>query len=294
MAITRPLPRLAPVPLLVAALFIAVFWPTFSWMAERFDAADSFYSHGWLIPFASGWLIWQRREALRRVPGAPSFAGAAALAAALALHVVATWWRVGFISGFAMVFTVWALVWTLWGGPVWWRLRFPMLFLLFMVPLPGILLISISFYMKLAAAALATHVIGLMGIPATQAGSTIQVPNVSVIVDDTCSGLRSLISLIALSTLWTAVMPPSARVWHKLVIVAASIPIALAANMVRIVVLVLVASVYGPKAAEGFIHYGSGLVVFGVALLVLAGLSRWLTGDEGRPAARPKVRRASV
>lgn len=277
----RSLQRVPVALLACAALFVAVFWPTFVWMAERFDAHDSFYSHGWLIPFATAWLIWQRRGAVPVRGAAPSYAGLAALAASLALHVVATWWRLGFVSGFAMVFTVWSLVWTVWGWPTLRRLAFPMLFLLFMVPLPGVLLISISFYMKLAAAGLATKLITLLGMPAAQSGSTIQIPGVSVIVDDTCSGLRSLISLIALSTLWTAFMPRSAALWKKLTIVAASIPIALAANMVRIIVLVFVAAIYGAKAAEGFIHYGSGVVVFGVALVVLGALSSWLTQERG-------------
>ena len=98
-----------------------------------------------------------------------------------------------------MLGVIWGLVWTCWGWRMLWTLRFPMLFLLFMVPLPGVLLISISFKMKMMAATLATHALHLMQIPAEQAGSTINVPGVSVVVDDTCSGLRSLISLIALS-----------------------------------------------------------------------------------------------
>ena len=81
-----------------------------------------------------------------------------------------------------------------------------------------------------------------------------------------------------LAVLWTAVMP-TRRLWPRLAVVAAAIPIALVANVVRIVLLVLIAAIYGPKAAEGFIHYGSGFVVFLVALASLAwltqGLMRW-------------------
>jgi len=269
------------------SLFVVVcawlFWPTFGWMAERFDAHDSFYSHGWLIPVASLWLIWQRREALRRVPRHPSFGGVALLVPCLVMHLLATWWDVGFVSGFAMIGVVWALVWIAWGRPVLWTLRFPLLFLLFMVPLPGILLIAISFQMKLMAASLATMVIKLIGIPALQAGSMIQVPGITVVVDDTCSGLRSLISLIALSTLWTSLLPPHALRWHRLSIVAASVPIALASNMMRVIVLVLLSAIYGPQVAESFIHYGSGIVVFGIALLALAWLSKILV-SRSQPA----------
>ena len=258
----------------VASAFLAAGWPTFAWMAERFDAHDSFYSHGWLVPLASGWLIWQRRQVLRTVPLAGSFAGLALLLPSLAVLVLANWWRLGFVGGFALLGVVWGLVWTWWGWPLMRALRFPLLFLLFMVPLPGVLLIAISFKMKLLAAAMATGCIHMAGVPALQGGSTIQVPGATVIVDDTCSGLRSLISLITLSTLWAAFMPATASRWQKAAVVASALPIALIANMVRILVLVFLAAVYGPEASEGFLHYGSGFVVFGVALVVLAWFSQ--------------------
>ena len=273
LAIPRPLTRRLLVGLPFVAVFALLFWPTFRWMAERFDTHDSFYSHGWLIPFASGWLAWQRRALLRALPSRASFWGLAVLLPSLFIHLAATWWHLGFVSGFAMVGTIWGLVWTCWGRQTLRVFRFPLLFLLFMVPLPGVLLIAISFKMKLMAAALATHALTLVGIPAQQAGSTIHVPGLSVIVDDTCSGLRSLISLIALSTLWTSLMPTSAKRWQKLAVVAASIPIALAGNMVRILILVLLSAIYGPQIAESFIHYGSGVVIFGIALLALSWFS---------------------
>ena len=99
---------------------------------------------------------------------------------------------------------------------------------------------------------------------------------ISVIVDDTCSGLRSLISLITLSTLWCALMPPQSPRWQRLAVVAASMPIALVGNMARILILVMVAAIYGPAAASGFLHYGSGLVVFGIAIIALAWFSRFV------------------
>ena len=284
LALPRPSTKTLAVGLLFGAAFAALFWPTFVWMAERFRVHDTFYSHGWLIPPASAWLIWQRREHLARLAPAPSLQGLLLVVPSALIHVLATWWDLHFISGFAMLGVVWGMVWTLWGWPMLWTLRFPMLFLLFMVPLPSVLLIAISFAMKMWAATLATHMIHLLGIPAQQAGSTIYVPGVSVIVDDTCSGLRSLISLIALSILWTALLPRAATRRHKLAMVAASVPIALTANMVRIMILVLVSAIYGTAAAEGFIHYGSGFVVFGIALAVLSWLSNVLVKPSAAPA----------
>ena len=259
-----------------AAAFVVLFWPTFGWMAERFDTADSFYSHGWLIPPAAAWLAWQRRGTVSHLMPRSSFWGLALLIPSAAIHVLASWWQVGFMSGLAMVASLWGLAWTLWGWPTVRALRFPLCFLLFMVPLPGATLISLSFQMKLLAATLATHVLHAVGVPALQEGSLIRMPGINVMVDDTCSGLRSLISLVALATLWTALMPAATARWKKLVMMAAAVPIALAANMVRIIVLSLVALAFGLRAAEGFIHYGSGMVVFGVACLALAGFNRVL------------------
>lgn len=276
-AIRRAGARPALLGLPFAAAFLFLFWPTFRWMAHRFDAADSFYSHGWLVPLASAWLVWHGRERLRSLAPRASYAGLALLIPAAAVHVLATWWSINVVSGFAMVAAVWGLVWTLWGRQAVWALRFPLLFLLFMVPLPGVLLISTSFYLKLLAASLATPLLRLVGIPATQGGSIIHLPGMAIIIDNTCSGLRSLISLVALATLWTALMPSGTPRWQKLAMVAAAIPIALVANLVRILVIVMLAVWLGPAVAEGFIHYGSGLVVFGVALAALVGLSRLLT-----------------
>ncbi len=258
------------------AAWLALFWPALQWMAERFDAHDSFYSHGWLVPVAGAWLIWQRRAHLRTVPVRPSAAGLALLVPAVLLHVAAARVYLHVVSGLAMLLALAGLVWTL-AGPTWLaRLRFPLLFLLFMVPLPGVLLISTSFYMKLFAARLATPLINLLGVTAVQAGSTIHLAHTDVIVDDTCSGLRSLISLLALATLWAAMLPAGTPRPQRLAIVAAAAPIAILANMARIVVLVLIAAVYGPSAAQGFIHYGAGLVVFGVAVALLLAFSHRL------------------
>lgn len=258
------------------AFFLILFQPTFRWMAERFNAHDSFYSHGWLVPLASAWLIWRKRAQLVALPKKASVGGLVLLACLLFVHVIASWLHLGFVSGFAMMGSLWALVWTWWGGQLLRALRFPLLFLLFMVPLPGVLLIAISFRMKLFAASMATWLLRGLGFGAVQLGSTIQLPSVSVIVDDTCSGLRSLISLLALSILWTALMPPQASRPQKLAMVACAIPIALVANMVRIVILVMLAAIYGSPAAEGFLHYGSGLVVFGVSVMILSWLSSFL------------------
>ena len=170
---TESIARLGIGQVLMLAAFVVgfavVFWPTFVWMAERFDASDSYYSHGWIIPFAVGWLIWQRRQSLWRFAPQADARGLWLLVPALLVHTAATWLHIGFISGGAMMATIWGLVWTLWGWRTVTALRFPLLFLLFMVPVPSILLIATSFKMKLLAASWATqrrcayHALGFLG-----------------------------------------------------------------------------------------------------------------------------------
>ena len=263
------------------AAFLALFWPTFGWMAERFNAPDSFYSHGWLVPLAGAWLVWQRRPTFSRLTLRPAYGGLLLLVPAVLLHLLAVWSRLHAVSGLMAVAAVAGLVWTCWGREALTALRFPIAFLLFMVPLPGILLIGVSFHLKLAAASLATGALRLVGIHAAQEGSIIRLSQLTMLVDDTCSGLRSLLSLVALTTLWTSWLPAQTERWRKLAVVAAAIPISLAANMVRIMILTVIALVWGRAAAEGFLHYGSGIVVFGIALAALAWLGRLLTTEAG-------------
>ncbi len=265
---------------LQASLFVALFWPTWVWMAERFDASDSFYGHGWLVPIAFAWLIRQRRAILNEVPHLPTTAGLSWLIGAVGVHLLAWHLRIGFVSGFAMIAVLASLIWVNGGREALRVLRFPLAFLIFMVPLPGVFLIGISFHMKLLAATLATHIISWLGISAVQAGSSIHLPGVTIIVDDVCSGLRSVMSLAALSVLWASFLPPGAHWWKRAALVASALPIALTTNMVRILVLMLLAVIYGAPAAEGFVHFGSGIVVFGLAIVLLAVLSRLLMGKS--------------
>ena len=266
-------------------LFVPLFWPTWRWMAERFDSVDSFYSPGWLVPLAVAWLVWQRRDALTVARWEPDGRGLWLLAPAVIVYILAVLLRVGVASGFAMLAALAGLIWTIAGYSVLRILRFPILFLFFMIPLPSIFLISVSFTMKLWAARIAAVIVGCMGIPAVQAGSMIRIPGVTIIVDDVCSGLRSLISLTALAVLWAwAVLPRSAARWQRWAIVACAWPIALMTNMVRIVLLILISAFYGAEAAQGYIHTASGLVVFGLATVLLAAVERFVMSRRIREA----------
>jgi exosortase len=137
-------------------------------------------------------------------------------------------------------------------------------FLVFMMPLPLVAVVGITFKMKLFAAFWANKLVNAMGIPAILDGSVIKMRHTHVIVEDVCSGLRSLISLMALGAV-IAYLSKLVR-WKKVIVFISAGVMALIANIVRIVFMAVTSEVYGAKFTEGPLHTISGLIVFVVAL----------------------------
>lgn len=257
---------------IIAALIILSYWPTFTWMNARFFESNSYYTHGILIPFVFLYLLWVKCHGLKDVRISSSRAGLFLLIAALFMHLLAYFFEVNFISGFSLVILLFGLSLYLYGWDFSRKVLFPILFLLFMVPLPQVMIISVSFTMKVLAAKAATAIVNFMGITAIRDGSTVYLPNGAFLnIGDPCSGLRSLISLTALGALYAYISKISMA--RKLVLFMFSIPIALFANIARIVLLLVVAFVYGSGVATGKFHDFSGflLFVFAWAGLMFAG-----------------------
>ncbi|MFH1778858.1 MAG: exosortase/archaeosortase family protein [Candidatus Omnitrophota bacterium] len=252
-------------------LLVLVYWPTFLWMKARFLEADSYYSHGFLVPLVFLFLIWTKREDLKKSKIAPLNVGLFLLIPALLLHLIAYRWGINFVSGFSFIIALFGLLLYLFGREVTRHLAFALCFLVFMVPLPQVMIIHISFKMKIFAAQVATSVINLMGIQAVRDGSKVILPNTALTIGDPCSGLRSLISLTALGALY-AYLAKLSR-FRRIVLFLVSIPLALLANIIRIVLLLIVAFVYGSKVATGKFHDISGILLFVIALtgLIIAG-----------------------
>jgi len=281
--------RLSHRSMLFAAALVAVFvtWMPASYsMLWRWMKSSGYYSHGLLIPVISIYLIWMRREDLKRAPIRRSGWGLLFLAAGILGQVVSAFAGVAFSSGFSMILVLMGLVWFVYGGGVFRIVAFPLCFLAFMVPLPMELLEQLSYRMKERAAAASTVLLrDGIGVPCARAGSTIKFVHTELEVGDPCSGLRSLIALMALG----ALVAYSARMslWRRVLLFLCSVPFALVANAVRITVLALVAYRWGAEAATGdFVHYGTGFLVFFVAVVLLVGLWRLLRIGTKRPAGK--------
>jgi exosortase len=252
----------------VALLLLVTYIPTFIWMWDRWFARDSYYSHGILIPFVSAYLIWNQKEGIQRIIPSSSPWGLRVFLAGVVLHLISAIFHVYFTSGFSMIVMLIGLILHFLGKEILLKVLFPVLFLIFMIPLPMVLVANISFKLKVFAAQLATNILNNhLRIPCLQDGSTIRMQHTQVIVDDVCSGLRSLISLTALGAIFAYWI--NANLFKKSLVFLSTIPIAVVTNAMRIVLLSSVSEIWGAQYAVGLFHDLSGLVVFALAFVLL-------------------------
>lgn len=254
-------------PSIITAALLIIYSPTIWWMVGRWSATDSYYSHGFLVPIVSLYVLWLKRASLKSIPARPLAWGLWLLVAGLLIHVLSAFFRVYFTSAFSSLLVISGLILYCCGWQTFRESFFAILFLIFMFPLPLVAIVGISFKMKLFAAHWANKIINAVGIPAVLDGSIIRMRHTHVIVEDVCSGLRSLISLLALGTIITY-LSKLPRFKKVIVFFAAGI-MAIVANIVRIVFMALTSEIYGAKFTEGFLHTLSGLLVFIVAFLGL-------------------------
>lgn len=271
--------HLGAVVFLVAAISFA-YWETLQWMYDRFMGADSYYSHGFLIPFICLFFVWQQKDQLRHMQVRVSWSGLVLVFFSLGLHLLGTTLYVFSISGFSLFFLIIGLTLFLTGKEIVKSLWFPLSFLVFMFPLPMAVISLISFPLKIFAAKAGVWVVSLFGVPVYGEGFNITIPAGQLLVGNPCSGLRSLIAFLALGAV-LAYMSKLSCV-KKCILFLCSIPIAVVSNLVRVPILILVSHYYGLEAAapDTWVHTGSGLLVFVLGfflLLVCAKVLEWRT-----------------
>ena len=255
-------------PLIMTGLFALIYYPTFEWFWLRWvtRGEESYYSHGPLIPVLSAFLIWRDRNRLRDIPIQVDNRGLLILLGGLFLQLFSAWARVHFTSGISLVIVVTGLSCYFLGRKMTRALWFPLFFLLFMVPMPLDLIAKLSLQLKLVAASLASSLVNLVGIPNILDGSTVFLPNTTLVVDDPCSGLRSLITFVAMGSLYAYIVHNAP--FRRWILVLLCIPIAIFANLVRVVLILIISNQYGSAIiTNDFLHKGFGLLVFVVGLI---------------------------
>ena len=227
------------------------------------------------VPFITALLIWQKRHVLKNIKLEPSPWGLGLFITGMIIHLLSLLFRVYFTSGFSMIIVLAGFILVcIFGKNVLKEILFPVVFLIFMVPLPLVAVINMSFQLKLLSAKMATVMLNVINIPAVQQGSYIRMEHASIIVEDVCSGLRSLIALMALGTLF-AYWLKSGKI-KKVILFFSSIPIALVTNMLRIMSLAIISEIWGAKYINGAVDSCSGFLVFVLAFLFLSKVEKLL------------------
>lgn len=228
---------------------------------------DPNYSHGFLVPLLSAYFIWERRQRLSGIRLQPSWWGSAMLSMGLCILFVGSIGAELFLMRFSMIVVITGLVWYLFGWAYLQVLILPLMFLLFMIPLPAIILNTITFPLQLLAAKVSTFSLQLIGLPVYREGNIIFLPHATLEIVEACSGIRSLVSLAALTVVFAYIT--QRHICKRGLLVVSAVPIALAANAFRIWGTGVLAYLYGTKIAEGFYHTFAGWLVFVVAFILL-------------------------
>ncbi len=230
-------------------------------------ATDDNYSHGFLVVPIALYLAWERRGAWHRTPAGGSWLGLAVIVASLAALSVGRLGAEFFLTRAALIGVLAGAVLFL-GG--WARLRvlgFPIAFLILMVPIPAILFNQVAFPLQLLASEVGAAGLRAVGVPVLREGNVMFLAHTTLEVAEACSGIRSLVSLLTLGIVYGYFL--DARVWVRWVLAAATVPIAVLTNGLRVAGTGVAAHYYGAAAAEGFLHTFSGWLVFVSACLLL-------------------------
>jgi exosortase D (VPLPA-CTERM-specific) len=230
-------------------------------------ASDDDYTHGFLILPLALYFVWNDRERLARLAVRPGWLGAGLLVVGLAMLVVGTVGAELFLRRSSIVVVVAGLVWLFLGWSWLTALAFPIVFLLFMVPLPAIVMNAIAFPLQLFAAQTATFCLQVGGIPVLREGNVITLADTTLEVAEACSGIRSLQALLALGAVYGYFTQRST--WKRWALLLLSIPIAIAANAFRVSGTGFLAHYFGSEMAQGFYHSFAGWIVFVVAFVML-------------------------
>ena len=239
-------------------------------------------AHGPLVLCTAAWLIWRQSGEIRAqgVMG-KGWIVAAATIVSLALFIIGEAFDVITLEAAGLYGMGVTIFYSCFGWAQIVRNWFIFLYLLFAVPPPRSLLDTLTFPLKQFVSSAATATLRPFGIPATHEGVTIFVAQYQYLVEDACSGLNSIIGLLAISLFYIYLARGSS--WrYSLFLATLAIPIAIFANVLRIIILILLTEFFGDAVAQGFMHSLAGIFVFAIALGSIFAIDSLLTATYSR------------
>jgi exosortase len=256
------------------ALLGVMTWPTWRWLWQEWMAND-YYSHGILIPPVAIYLAWRRWWNQRLDLGDElrnSNFGFLVLVTGVGAYLYFFQERAYYLAAFATIGSLAGLVWIVAGSRLARLWAFPVAYLVLMVPLPFVerVTLPLALFTGVCSAAL----VKFLGLNITLVGNAISLPNADLVIGAQCSGINSMIALTSLHALVAYVI--QGPLWARVSLILLAVPIAMLGNVLRVANLLFVAGAWGAEAAFRFYHDYSGLVFFGIALLLLLPLTRLL------------------
>ena len=267
-----------PVIWLMAIGLAVMFLPTiYGLYAVNGLWLDDQHSHGPIILGISLWLLWKRwgeTPDLDDLTPSPVFAWLCLIIAGL-LYVPGRALDIIYFETGAFVWALTGMILMVGGVKLLSTLKFPLFFMLFMIPLPNTLIGPLTGAMKIAVSAATVTLLGWADLPVARSGVVISLGQYQLLVADACSGMRTLFMLEALGVLYLNLVHYSSRL-RNIVLPILIIPISFTANVVRVVILSLITYYLGNEAGQGFLHGFAGMILFLAGLLMMLGADNLL------------------
>ncbi len=250
-------------------LTLALYWSVLGHLVAQWWQ-DPNFSHGFFVPLFSVFVVWQERVRLSQLTSRPSWLGLGIIAVGMCVLIVGQMGAELFLARSSLLIVLAGLIVLFCGWTFFRALLFPWAFLFLMIPLPAIIFNQITFPLQLLASRVSAAILPFFGVPILREGNVINLPSMALEVAEACSGIRSLMSLVTLAIIYGYLMEK--RLWVRYLLAVASIPIAVAANSVRIIGTGLLVQYWDPEKAEGYFHASWGWIIFVISLLLLYGL----------------------
>jgi len=261
-------------PVLLLSTLVAIMYaPVFSSLARQWWD-DPNYGHGVFVPVFAAYVLWCERDFWRAQTFRTNNFGFAIMLFAIGLRVLATLGAELFTARLSLLILISGIVIFLAGSQALRSMAFPIGYLVFMIPLPAIVYYQLTFPLQLWASRLAASGLVALGIHTVREGNLLFLPNCTLNVVEACSGVRSLLSLLAGVVAYGYLAEPS--LWKRGTLAVASIPIAIGTNALRLVATGVLSFYFGPAVDSGAVHLALGLGFFALAFLSILGVHKLL------------------
>lgn len=254
-------------------LFVVFFLPSITFLIDRWSSSEEF-SHGFLVPLVSLFLLWRKWEVMRKTPLQTCPWGLVVLATGLLMQVASEWASVAFLKTLAVPVAIGGLAWYLTGTRMMRVALFPYLFLYFAVPWPDFAIEVLSVPLQHFSAAASAVFLGLIGVPIERDGVHMWTPRFDVEVAIPCSGIRSMVAILGIAALVGYLT--QGRLWAKGLVFLSGIPITMLANVLRIAAIVMMGHYINPQFALTFFHDYSSPFLFFISALSLLGVKKMM------------------